>query len=244
MQAQRVVCLNNQKQLTLAWLLYANDNNGTLAINVNNVENSKATGWVNGIMNWDSAGGFGSGNTDNTNRALLANSLFSNYGAKSVAIYKCPGDHYDAKSLYGPRVRSISMNGQMGSGIVLADAGQAAAVNQYGSEKYKVFQKESDINNPSPTMTWVFIDEHADSINDGFFHVDMLSTEYKWSDWPASYHNGAGVLSFADGHSETHKWTDPAIANKAVTYISHSTLSATSPYTDLQWLQQRTTSLQ
>ena len=92
-------------------------------------------------------------------------------------------------------------------------------------------------------MAWVFIDEHGDSLNDGFFRVNMSSTT-AWSDLPASYHGGSGALSFADGHSEIKKWTDSAIKDRPVTKTQYASGSATaSPNTDLLWLQERTTSL-
>jgi prepilin-type processing-associated H-X9-DG protein len=131
------------------------------------------------------------------------------------------------------------MNGNCGS-----DANGNTVLNQYGgNENYKLFKKQSDITIPSPVDAWVFIDEHADSINDGLFHVDMKQGDNKWSDWPASYHAGAGVLSFADGHAEAHKWTDAVIANRPVKYTAHSALPATPGNSDLQWLQNHTTAL-
>ena len=68
--------------------------------------------------------------------------------------------------------------------------------------QYKQFLKTSDVN--SPAMTWVTVDEHPDSINDGFFIIG--DTAGQWGDAPASYHNGACGFSFADGHAEVHKW--------------------------------------
>jgi len=88
-------------------------------------------------------------------------------------------------------------------------------------------------------MTWVFIDEHPDSINDALFRVDMKSGDTLWADWPANQHGSSGALSFADGHAEIRKWTDPAIKDRPVTH-SKPTVNATAPYTDLQWLQERT----
>jgi prepilin-type processing-associated H-X9-DG protein len=136
------------------------------------------------------------------------------------------------------------MNGQMH-----ADTGndsQGAAVkNQPASDgkNYKLYLKQSNIE--TPVNRWVFIDEHPDSINDGLFSVDMGSptAATNWKDWPASNHGNSGVLSFADGHVETHKWTDPAIANHPVTY-KKLPLPVTAPFTDYLWLQERTTSLQ
>jgi len=103
--------------------------------------------------------------------------------------------------------------------------------------------KHSQILKPAPSMAWVFIDEHGDSLNDGFFRVNMSSTTV-WSDLPASYHGGSGALSFADGHSEIKRWTDASIKDRPVAKIQYASGSATaSPNTDMLWLQERTTSL-
>src|SRR5262245_57335386 len=135
------------------------------------------------------------------------------------------------------------MNAQM-NGNTGGDPNGAAVLNQYGGgQDFKIFRKHSDITKPGPSSAWVFIDEHTDSINDGLFRVIMQSGTYQWADWPASSHGGSGALSFADGHAETRKWTDPAIANLPVRRTAHSTLTANSPYTDLLWLQERTTAL-
>ena len=72
----------------------------------------------------------------------------------------------------------------------------------------------SDINDPGPTRTWVFVDEREDSINNGFFVVDMTGYpdqpgQHRLANTPASYHNRAATLSFADGHSEIKVWKDP-----------------------------------
>jgi prepilin-type N-terminal cleavage/methylation domain-containing protein len=239
-KARRIACLSNQKQLTYAWLLYADDYSSVLVINANNVAiNAGTVGWVDDVLNWDFPPS--ASNPENYDTSLLANALLGPYCAKAVGIYKCPGDIYSAAK--GPRVRSISMNGQM-NGNTGSDGNGPTVLNQFGSgQNYNIYRKQSDILNPSPVNAWVFIDEHPDSINDALFHVDMKSGDNQWSDWPASNHGPSGALSFADGHAETHKWTDPAIANHPVTHQTHSSLPATAPYTDLQWLQQRTTSL-
>src|SRR5581483_8842408 len=225
-KAQRIACLNNQKQLTYAWLLYADDYNSALVVNANNVAiNAGTVGWVDDVLNWDFPPS--ASNPENYDTSLLANALLGPYCAKAVGIYKCPGDTFAAAK--GPRVRSISMNGQM-NGNTGSDANGPAVLNQFGAgQNYAVYRKQSDILNPAPVNAWVFIDEHPDSINDALFHVDMKSGDNQWSDWPASNHGSSGALSFADGHAETHQWTDPAIANHPVTHQSHSALPATSP---------------
>ena len=137
------------------------------------------------------------------------------------------------------------MNSQMGGGAVANIAGQGGVVNQPATDgkNYRIFNKESDIKIPAPVDAWVFIDESADSINDGLLRVNMDPNNTTWNDWPANYHGSSGALAFADGHADTHKWTDPAIANYKIRY-NKPTLPATMPYTDLQWLQQHTTSTQ
>jgi prepilin-type processing-associated H-X9-DG protein len=90
----------------------------------------------------------------------------------------------------------------------------------------------------------VFIDEHADSINDGFFRVNMSNIS-AWQDIPASYHGGGGALSFADGHAETRNWSDTSIRNRPVSKTAYTPLSAIAkPNTDLLWLQSCTTTTQ
>jgi len=240
-KAQRAQCINNQKQLVYAWILYSGDNNDFLVVNANNnAVNSGIAGWVNNVLSWDFPPS--SPNTQNTNTDLLRDALLAPYCAKAVGIYRCPGDIYDGAR--GPRVRSISMNAQM-NGNTGSDPNGNAVLNQYGpGNNYKIFRKQVDINGPAPVNAWVFIDEHPDSLNDALFRVDMQPSSYTWTDWPASNHGKSGALAFADGHAEIHRWTDPAIADRPVTHVKASALRATDPYTDLRWLQERTTSLQ
>jgi len=240
LKAQRIACMNNLKQMAYAWLIYADDNNGNLPYNVNNVADKSRVGWVNGVLSWDFPPS--PANPDNTNVTLLETSLLAGYGAKAYGIYHCPGDVYD--SVKGPRVRSISMNSQM-NGYTGNDPDGQQVLNQYGSgQNYKIFHAVTDIRNPNPDHAWVFIDEHGDSINDGLFRVDLKAGDNQWPDWPGNYHGHSGALSFADGHAEVHKWTDPSIANRSVLHITHFTVPATAPYVDLEWMQERTSSLQ
>jgi prepilin-type N-terminal cleavage/methylation domain-containing protein len=229
-KAERVTCTNNQKQLTLAWIMYADDNQDRLPPNAS-TSMSSADSWVNGIMKWDlppSASW-----PDNYDTSKLTGSLLGPYCNRSIPIYRCPGDKIPAAK--GARVRSLSMNGQMG--------GISTQPNVINSPGWKLFVKMGQINNPVPSMAWVFIDEQADSINDGFFRVDM-STTSSWADVPASYHGASGALSYADGHSEIRKWSDPAVKDRAVTKTDISGAVSANPNTDLLWLQARTTSLQ
>ena len=103
----------------------------------------------------------------------------------------------------------------------------------------------SDVTDPGPTLTWVFLDEREDSINDGEFVVGMFGYPDKPNQWvivdfPASYHNRAGGLSFADGHAEIHRWRDPrTMPNLKKVDL---TLNVPSPKNqDVFWLQQHAT---
>jgi len=243
-KAQGIACLSNQKQLAYAWLLYADDYNDKLVVNANNVAmNSGVIGWVTNTMIWD-VGPPPQNYPQNYDPACLANGLLGTYCSRAVGIYRCPGDVYPGYQ--GTRSRSISMNCQMGTAVVGTFSGQGGVINQPATDgkTYRVFQKQSDIKTPAPVNAWVFIDESADSINDGVFTVNMDPANTTWRDWPANNHGVSGALSFADGHADTHKWTDPVIANYKVKRSTKTALTATAPYTDLQWLQERTTSQQ
>ncbi len=236
-KADRTACTSNQRQLTLAWIMYADDSEGKLVPNASTSAAGQPS-WVMGTLNWDLPPV--PANPDNYDTTKLTGSLLGPYCNRSAGIYKCPGDRTSAAK--GVRVRSISMNGQMGG--VVVGASQLPVINQYGgNNNYLLFLKETQIVKPTPSMAWVFIDEHGDSLNDGFFRVNMSSTT-AWSDLPASYHGASGALSFADGHAEIKRWSDGSIRDRPVKKVQYSSGTATAtPNTDLRWLQERTTSL-
>ena len=135
-----------------------------------------------------------------------------------------------------PRVRSISMNAWF-------DGADAAS---FGPSGFRIYKKMSDITDPGPALTWVFLDEREDSINDGEFVVGMFGYPDKPNQWmivdfPASYHNRAGGLSFVDGHSEIKKWRD-ARTMPALRPGQGLPLNVPSPNNpDAFWLMERTT---
>lgn len=225
-KAEGISCLNNLKQVQLACLSYADDNGGRLA------ENRGATvtkdAWVTGNLRWDlpPAGPW----PDNTNVAQLREGQIGPHIAKSVGAFRCPADKYPGAR--GPRVRSISMNGFVG------DSGK---INSGLNPGYRIYLKLSDITVPVPSMCWVLLDEHPDSINDSLFSVIMTGTT--WTDVPASYHNGACGFSFADGHAEIRRWRDPN-SIQPVLHINPSAGNKKSSPTDIPWLQQRSSARQ
>ena len=232
-KAQGIQCISNLKQLQLGWYMYAEDYNGNLVPNrwagSSSIGNA-ALNWVAGRLD------FSGSNPDNTNVLLLAQSPLYKY-TQSTAIYKCPADKsmVTRAGVTLPRTRSLSMNGWVGDVENRAWAGQV---------KYKCITKLSDFIQPPPVRNWVFIDEHEDSIDDGWFAVDMVDRGSATiiANYPASYHNGAGGLSFADGHAEVHKWVDPR--TKIRIQYKYIDLNIPSPNNrDIAWIQDRTTGL-
>jgi len=126
-------------------------------------------------------------------------------------------------------------------------------VNQIpgGTAAGRMFRKLGDVSTGGmgSSKCWVLIDENPNSINDGYFGVDpgypgasppyssLSANANVWVDLPASYHNKACGILFADTHAEIRKWKDPAVLAQAVNNFQN----ATYPYTDLRWLQQRST---
>jgi prepilin-type N-terminal cleavage/methylation domain-containing protein/prepilin-type processing-associated H-X9-DG protein len=196
-QAKTVVCLSNQKQLSLAWLLYIEDNKQSLPPNTGYMGPwtpggpSWVLGWLENNPDFDWP--------DNTNVVYLQNGLLSPYLASTVPLWRCPSDP-SSSWIYGqflPRVRSYSMNGFMDS-----------TPGRIDLLKWKIFQHLSDI--PVPADLFVMIDEREDTIQDGFFVVDVYDSTPLMYSAPRSAHNGGGVLSFADGHVIRKKWLDLA----------------------------------
>lgn len=190
-KAYQTACLNNLRQLSLCWSMYAQDHQRlpeSYFFDASGTINPNA--WVRGSMDDHPAyGQVDAGILDSTNlNAILKGKLFP-YN-QSPDLYRCPADHTVIKGVR--RVRSYAMNGWMG-GRPLA-----------GQDQYRVFQKEADITDPPPASAFVFIDEHEKSINDGWFAMDMIGI-YGLLDAPAIRHGRRFPLSFADGHAET--WT-------------------------------------
>ena len=113
------------------------------------------------------------------------------------------------------------------------------------SKKYRIYYKTSDIIDPAPSLCFVLLDEHPDSINAGGFANMMVESPdaARIVDFPASYHNGAAGISFADGHAEIRKWTDPR-TQPPPKYNNTLQLNVASPNNgDMIWLAERTSSL-
>jgi prepilin-type N-terminal cleavage/methylation domain-containing protein/prepilin-type processing-associated H-X9-DG protein len=237
-------CMSNNKQLGLAWFMYAQDNNDKMVINEDLYRNPGGRGashpsWVQGIEDWNNS-------TVNTNVAELTDdqkTLLASYSARQTAIYHCPADNFASaaqRALGWPhRIRSVSMSCALGDGGRAPEFGWAAKIQK---------KKLTELHNPGPSDVWVFMDEAPDSINDAMMYVNPDKTgaltgsanNGTWIDFPSSLHSGSGSLAFADGHAEIHKWKDSAtLATSPPRYTQGVQTSASAPI-DVQWLGDRT----
>jgi prepilin-type N-terminal cleavage/methylation domain-containing protein/prepilin-type processing-associated H-X9-DG protein len=239
-KARALSCMSQLKQLTLAWLMYAGDNDGRLAPGGDSNANAQPTGptdpdiqpggrkfqWCPGLM---------------TPYSLFA----TNYVRASAIypyvntldVYHCPADESVAKfgPVTYPHLRSYSMN------CFLNPINTWTSVGAHGISN---FRKDTDFRQPGPSMTYVFIDECGTSINDGFFVSDPLQVfvtyapDGYWEDIPSTRHGKASGVSFADGHSEIKRWRDGVIQNWTGTV---GRIKSEPGCGDSAWLAQRAT---
>ena len=202
MQALRTGSVNNIKQLQMGARMYADDNNGYLLPNAPfNPPSPGAKAWID-VSTTAYEEGLGN-QIGNTNVALYTSGLLAPYLGNQIGVYRSPGD--TLLSANGQRVRSYSMNGQMGCVYTIGKINFDAPAIQY--------VKESQIMKPVPSDAFVFCEESPYTINDGFLEVFTQPATAGFPDLPAVYLGGACAFSFADGHAEMHKWTTAALLN-------------------------------
>jgi prepilin-type N-terminal cleavage/methylation domain-containing protein/prepilin-type processing-associated H-X9-DG protein len=199
-KARAVECLNNRRQLIQVWSMYASDSNERL---VNNAGGNRKlrlassvsdSNWANNILDWELT-------SDNTNSVRFARTPLSAYLGDALKVFRCPADtalsDVQRRASWSARVRSVSMNGMVGY------PGESFVNHvNVNNPEYRQFLTFNDIRRPA--SIFVFVDEHPDSINDGYFLNDPDDLE--WTDLPGSSHNGGANFSFADAHAEMHRW--------------------------------------
>jgi prepilin-type N-terminal cleavage/methylation domain-containing protein/prepilin-type processing-associated H-X9-DG protein len=220
-RALAIVCMGNTKQLVLAWQIYANDHNDELPYNLSMVGSSFRTdlNWVNNVMTWDLS-------PDNTNLLTITRAALGPF-VGNPRVYRCPSDQVlstmQRAAGWNARIRSYSMNAMIGNAGTVSTNG-----SNLNNPDYTQFFRLTQIRQTSEVF--VFVDEHPDSIDDGYFlnkfaeNSSGSSGPYgfygssgsagnmppaQWIDLPASYHNGAAAFAFADGHSGLHRWVEP-----------------------------------
>jgi len=192
-KAQSISCVNNQKQLSLAWFLYKDDFDDNLVPNhvydgISWIQGNGAAQDVNALPGA-------------TNISLITNGLLWNYNT-SLAIYHCPSDDFTIGGRKVLRTRSFSMNGQMNSDVT--------TVND--PVKYPNSKKYSDILHPAPSQAMVFVDESSATLEDAYFAIEVEID--RWRNVPTARHSNGATLSFADGHAEHWHWVESTTAQQ------------------------------
>jgi len=194
-------CLSNLRQLQVGWAMYADDNDGVLMPNAPSTT-MPINAWCAGSIGWGMLNA-------NTNPIPYQTSIMAHYVSSNLTIYRCPGDIIPSQN--GPRIRSYSMNSQMGT----------LYFGAFLNSGWRNYTNESDLVCPSPKDAFIFCDEHPTSINDGLFLPRLDIPQFV--DLPASYLEGGCGFSFADGHGEIHKWRNrfvqvPVVANQSIAF--------------------------
>lgn len=219
-------CLSNKHQIEISCTMYSNDNHDYM---VPNAPAGFAAGWCNGNMSegWGTQSG-------NTNVLAYSTNCLAPYVSQQIHVYKCPADKVQSDN--GDRIRSISMNSQMGI------AAEGPDHVDYNHGLWRTYAKMTELTAPSPAMAWIFCDESMYSLNDGFMQVDLV--EAYFPDVPANYHDGVNCFSFADGHAEAHKWLGalrsvPYSKGVTGTYWGRSNPGLDPQHVDWHWLADR-----
>jgi len=223
MQAKRVRCISNQKQLAVTWMLYVSDNNDWVPSNGHSENPSPDLKfWVQGAF-FDPS--------QNSDRFMLDPSYaqFANY-LRTTQVYVCPTDAQtvNVNGANVPKLRSYALNAYLG---------WVGEWDTRMSSLYRVFRKQSEMVAQMPGGTYLFLDVHPKSICWPYFGMHM--DDEAFFNFPGSSHGRAGVVSFSDGHIETRRWKDPrTIAAVSSYYHYHYDLSPKNA--DWTWLRERT----
>jgi hypothetical protein len=233
-QARAAGCLSNLRRLTQAWLMYAADHRDYFPPNV---DDGGQSNWVYG-----NAGAL----PDATNIVSLVDGRYSKLGpySRDPTIYRCPADVSTIRSggqTYA-RIRSCAANQAVGTkrdGFSPVDGPWLDGNHSHTANRtWHTYAKLSDVVRPAPAQLWVLTDEDESSINDGGFAVSMTQPT-QMIDWPGTRHNLSGVVTFADGSAEIHRWKD----TRTVVRNGNVSRSLQSGNEDILWLQERTTRL-
>jgi prepilin-type processing-associated H-X9-DG protein len=229
-KAQGISCMNNLRQMMLGWRLYAEDSSDLLLASLD--VGAPRVLWCSGNLDYS-----GSAVNWNPQNDIAKSPIMPYLGKNNFTIWKCPADPTKVRNAAGqqvPRIRSNSMSQVFDNGSWLPPS------------QFQTYGKLTAIR--VPTKTFVLVDEHPDSINDGAFAVQMAvpskpstMSDVRIIDFPASFHNGACGFSFADGHSEIHKWRGSKIRPPVTSQLISLNVPAGDSKNDIIWLSDMTT---
>jgi prepilin-type N-terminal cleavage/methylation domain-containing protein/prepilin-type processing-associated H-X9-DG protein len=234
-QAQQVYCLNNHRQLNLGLTMYALDHEDHLPYNLgaSEIKQNLAQGlkhnWVNSVLNWEL-------DESNTNTLLNTEAALGVHVGRNSRVFRCPSDsalsQIQRNAGWSSRSRTISLNAMVGdAGMFLTASGNSNNPSYHQYRKLGEFTAASEI--------FTFIEEHPDSINDGYFL--NRAYRYEWNDLPASFHNGAANIAYGDGHVEPHRWQDATTKKPPAPDAANLPLQiGPAERNDFYWLLKRT----
>ncbi len=239
LKAQAIQCMNNHRQLCLAWRMYSEDHQDRLLYASENPYDPSSFGdaWVTGTLDFNPAN---RSNWD-PNQDITRSPMWP-YCNRSLSIWKCPGDRsfVPVGGENKPRVRSMSMN------IFLGGWGGTDGYWGPPFSDYFIYMKQTELHIPGPSKVFVFLDMREDSIDMGNFAARMAgwpdqASNYGFYDLPGYYHHFAGGFSFADGHSELHRWRDSRTTPPLVLGGLYPDVFVSPNNLDVPWLQDHST---
>lgn len=251
--SQSLQCMNNNRQLSAAWRMYADDSNERL-VYASTADSSSLIStdpsdpdnyaWTGAHMDFNGA------NRANWDPAydMMKRPLWSY--SPNAGIYKCPSDHSAVVYLgiNRPRILSFSMNLYMGG--FAPGLGGGPEGNDGGwpfADPYRIFSKTTDLTAPGPAKTFLFTDMRPEAINWGSFMTDMDGypnnpAQYQLVDFPGVFHNVGACISFGDGHVEIHRWLDPRTAPPSAVLSAATPSMLSAGNQDIAWFQAHATS--
>ena len=259
-KARASTCLGNRRQMMLAIMLYATDNDDFYPPNPDDGNKIPGHNWCSGNAGIGGADEFDPDVLLDPNLCLIANYLSSQAG-----VFRCPEDKrmglYKGTnaSLIGQSVqsaRTFSMNQAVGTICPGFDAGQAHSGaprlsvngpwlndqhNHRRDSPWATFGRTSDTLAPGPSKLWVLVDEDAWGLNDAAFAFGMQEPNGapQWLDFPGTYHNDGCGFAFADGHSESHRWLYGQ-SKSGNTHSNGRTITDPNDHNDWLWMRART----
>jgi len=214
-QGYQTECLSNKKQMQLAWKLYADDFRDYMVPNAPLSYGLALSNYV-----WCPCADGGEAwlaYPDNTNTLWYKQTVLAPYMLNQINPYRCPSDNILSKN--GQRVRSVSMNSQMGWVYLDGGSGVPVPVQDNYAQPLRYYVKMSDLSCPPPSMAFIFADETMYTMDDAWM---QMSDTPAFPNAPAHYHCGGSTFSFADGHAEPHAWRGPVLPKLPYSFGSTS----------------------